>query len=77
VFSTCVDSYYGEAWNVLECEETFACAREVVGICDKDFLSEITVVSDFVVTEELGLDMILKVYVSFSCEGLEILSRKR
>jgi hypothetical protein len=45
VFSTCVDPYYGEAWNVLECEETFACAREVVGICNKDFLSEVTVVS--------------------------------
>ena len=45
VFSTCVDPYYGEAWNVLGCEETFACARKIVGICNKDFLSEVTIVS--------------------------------
>ena len=77
MFSPCVDPNDGEAGNVLKCEETFACARKVVGICNKDFLSEITIVSDFVATEELGSDMHLKVYVSFSCEGLEILSRKR
>ncbi len=45
VFSTCVDPNNGEAGNVLECEETFACARKVVGICYKDSLSEVTVVS--------------------------------
>ncbi len=45
VFSTSVDPNNGEAWNVLESEETLACARKVVGICSKDFLSEVTVVS--------------------------------
>jgi hypothetical protein len=45
MFSPCVDPNDGEAGNVLECEETFACARKVVGICNKEILSEVTVVS--------------------------------
>ena len=45
VFSTRVDLDDGEAWNVLESEETLACARKVVGICSEYFLGEVTVVS--------------------------------